>query len=190
MEQCYRGRAQGAAGAAPENPQGWPRIWADAKALVGIFSQTAGPICECWVTPVGSTVQVEGSSSRVTDIDAWNDAAFPRFRRSVAHRRECELAPGEVRRGLRRGGLRRRPRTPAPPGPAACRNDLLIPVGCLAGLPSPPVIYITRGNTILVSLLPALVTEGSQRVPSVMAMAKPRPPSCRCCISRRSGSTT
>lgn len=36
-----------------------------------------------------------GSSSRVTDIDAWNDEAFPRYRRSVPARLEAILEPGE-----------------------------------------------------------------------------------------------
>ena len=35
---------------------------------------------------------VEGSSSRVANIDDWNDA-FPRYRRTVAHRRGD---PGDV----------------------------------------------------------------------------------------------
>jgi hypothetical protein len=33
-------------------------IWVNSKALIGIFSQTAGSTCEFWANPVNFTCQV------------------------------------------------------------------------------------------------------------------------------------
>jgi hypothetical protein len=32
--------------------QGWPRLWANFRALIGIFSQSIGPSLAIWVNPV------------------------------------------------------------------------------------------------------------------------------------------
>jgi hypothetical protein len=32
--------------------QGWPKLWANFKTLVGISSQTSGPTCDLWANPV------------------------------------------------------------------------------------------------------------------------------------------
>ena len=49
-----------------------------------------------WPPDQDANLYVEGSSSRVANIDAWNDAEFPRFRAAIPARTECELAPGDV----------------------------------------------------------------------------------------------
>jgi hypothetical protein len=58
-----RARDERAAGAAPATrarvrpprmkiAQGWPKLWANVRALVGIFSQIVGPILAIWANPV------------------------------------------------------------------------------------------------------------------------------------------
>ena len=32
--------------------QGWPKLWADFRALLGIFSQSVGPSLAIWANPV------------------------------------------------------------------------------------------------------------------------------------------
>ena len=49
-----------------------------------------------WPPECDADLYVEGSSSRVANIDDWNDDAFPRYRRTVAHRREAILEEGDV----------------------------------------------------------------------------------------------
>ena len=49
-----------------------------------------------WPPEADAWLYVEGSSSRVCDIDRWNDDDWPRYRASVGYRLECELGPGDV----------------------------------------------------------------------------------------------
>jgi hypothetical protein len=37
---------------ANENCTGWPKLWANFKALIGIFSQSVGPSLAIWANPV------------------------------------------------------------------------------------------------------------------------------------------
>jgi hypothetical protein len=46
-----------APGPGPEIHRVGPRIWVDFKALMEIFSQTAGSACELWANPVNFTVR-------------------------------------------------------------------------------------------------------------------------------------
>ena len=48
-----------------------------------------------WPPSADEHLYVEGSSSRVGDVDCWNDEAFPCFRRAVALRQEALLDPGD-----------------------------------------------------------------------------------------------
>jgi hypothetical protein len=32
--------------------QGWPKLWANFRALIGIFSKTVGPSLAIWANPV------------------------------------------------------------------------------------------------------------------------------------------
>ena len=36
--------------------QGWPKLWANVKALIGIFSQSVGPSLAIWASPVNFTL--------------------------------------------------------------------------------------------------------------------------------------
>ena len=37
---------------APKCVQGWPQLWADFRALIGIFGQSVGPSLAIWASPV------------------------------------------------------------------------------------------------------------------------------------------
>ena len=39
-------------GACTETAQGWPKLWANFRARIGIFSQTVGPSLAIWANPV------------------------------------------------------------------------------------------------------------------------------------------
>jgi hypothetical protein len=53
---CYTQEWRGAARTKPEIHRVDPRrVWVNSKALIGIFSQTAGSTCEFWVNPVNFT---------------------------------------------------------------------------------------------------------------------------------------
>jgi hypothetical protein len=43
-----------------KNPQGWLRLWANFRPLIGISSQTAGSICGFWANPVNLRFALEG----------------------------------------------------------------------------------------------------------------------------------
>ena len=47
-----RAKPSNAAAPEPENSQGWPRIWVNSKAFIGIFSRMSGSTSEFWVNPV------------------------------------------------------------------------------------------------------------------------------------------
>ena len=58
-----------------------------------------GPSSDCMLmqpAPPAHDRYVEGSSSRVSDIDRWNDEEWPLYRRAVGARRECVLDEGDV----------------------------------------------------------------------------------------------
>ena len=75
-------------------------MWApeedDNLYVEGSSSPPHHPVLTCPLSLVTRGRYVEGSSSRVADIDSWNDDEFPRFRRAVPRRLETELTPGDV----------------------------------------------------------------------------------------------
>ena len=73
------------------------QLWTHFDVMDNCLAQMAGrKRVVMWPPSEDENLYVEGSSSRVADIDAWNDAEFPRFRRAVPARCECELGPGDV----------------------------------------------------------------------------------------------
>ena len=45
--------------------QGWPKLWADFRALTGIFSQSVGPSLAIWANPVQFSFQRVSTDGRL-----------------------------------------------------------------------------------------------------------------------------
>ena len=45
-------------GAGTKIVQGWPKLWANVRALIGIFSQSVGPSLAIWANPVQFSLYV------------------------------------------------------------------------------------------------------------------------------------
>jgi hypothetical protein len=58
------------AGQATKIVQGWPKLWANFRARIGIFSQSVGPSLTIWANPIkilfGSTALVWGGRQRTS----------------------------------------------------------------------------------------------------------------------------
>jgi ribosomal protein L16 Arg81 hydroxylase len=73
------------------------QLWTHFDIMDNALAQVVGrKRVVLWPPEEDENLYVEGSSSRVPDIDRWNDDEFPLFRRAVARRLECELGPGDV----------------------------------------------------------------------------------------------
>jgi hypothetical protein len=73
------------------------QLWTHFDIMDNALAQVVGrKRVVLWPPDEDENLYVEGSSSRVPDVDRWNDDEFPLFRRSVARRLECELGPGDV----------------------------------------------------------------------------------------------
>ena len=73
------------------------QLWTHFDVMDNALAQLTGrKRVVMWPPTEDDNLYVDGSSSRVADIDAWNDVEFPLYRRSVHARRECELGPGDV----------------------------------------------------------------------------------------------
>ena len=73
------------------------QLWTHFDIMDNVLAQVTGrKRVVLWPPSQDEHLYVRGSSSRIPDIDSWNDAEFPLFRRSVPHRTECELEPGDV----------------------------------------------------------------------------------------------
>ena len=73
------------------------QLWTHFDVMDNALAQVTGrKRVVLWPPHEDENLYVDGSSSRVADIDSWNDEAFPLWRRAVASRLECELAPGDV----------------------------------------------------------------------------------------------
>ena len=73
------------------------QLWTHFDVMDNALAQLTGrKRVVMWPPSADEDLYVDGSSSRVANIDAWNDAQFPRFRRSVGARSEAELGPGDV----------------------------------------------------------------------------------------------
>jgi hypothetical protein len=93
----------GALGAPPpitRNSQGWPRIWANFKHLIGILSQNSGPTCEFWANPMKFTFTGPraGTSCRATSTASGCRSATSRWGsvalsfRSIVHPNHTRFA--------------------------------------------------------------------------------------------------
>jgi hypothetical protein len=68
--------------------QGWPKLWANFKALVGIFSQSVGPSLAIWANPVQFSFRRYWSrTSLLGHALVWPAVVF------------CSLEPVSTRRG-------------------------------------------------------------------------------------------
>ena len=47
--------------------QGWPKLWADFRALIGIFSQIVGPSLAIWANPVQFSFHLHDGSEVMRD---------------------------------------------------------------------------------------------------------------------------
>ena len=73
------------------------QLWSHFDVMDNALAQCTGrKRVVLWPPECDADLYVEGSSSRVANIDDWNDDAFPRYRRTVAHRREAILEPGDT----------------------------------------------------------------------------------------------
>jgi len=73
------------------------RLWTHFDVMDNLLASITGrKRVILWPPEEDKHLYVEGSSSRVADVDSWNDEEFPLFRRSIPSRLECELGPGEV----------------------------------------------------------------------------------------------
>ena len=73
------------------------QLWTHFDVMDNLLAQLTGSKrVVMWPPNEDENLYVEGSSSRVADIDAWNDDDFPRFRKTMGSRLECELQPGDV----------------------------------------------------------------------------------------------
>ena len=73
------------------------QLWTHFDVMDNLLAQLTGQKrVVLWPPTADADLYVEGSSSRVSDIDRWNDDSFPRFRRAVDSRLECSLEPGDV----------------------------------------------------------------------------------------------
>ena len=73
------------------------QLWSHFDVMDNALAQCTGrKRVVLWPPECDADLYVEGSSSRVANIDDWNDDAFPRYRRTVAHRREAMLEEGDV----------------------------------------------------------------------------------------------
>jgi len=73
------------------------QLWTHFDVMDNMLAQLTGrKRVVMWAPEEDDNLYVEGSSSRVADIDSWNDDEFPRFRRAVPRRLETELTPGDV----------------------------------------------------------------------------------------------
>ena len=73
------------------------QLWTHFDVMDNMLAQMTGrKRVVLWPPTEDEHLYVEGSSSRVGNIDSWNDAEFPLYRRSVPARTETELGPGDV----------------------------------------------------------------------------------------------
>jgi hypothetical protein len=74
---CSHGKISVARSPGPtQNSQGWPRIWVNSKAFIGIFSQTSGSSYTFWANPVGSTSQASATPTWTRAKEPW-PRSFP-----------------------------------------------------------------------------------------------------------------
>jgi hypothetical protein len=60
VERAVPGATLGKVPPGTEIVQGWPKLWANFRALVGIFSQSVGPSIAIWANPVQFSFGVRG----------------------------------------------------------------------------------------------------------------------------------
>jgi tRNA wybutosine-synthesizing protein 5 len=73
------------------------QLWTHFDVMDNALAQIVGrKRVVFWPPEADAELYVDGSSSRINNIDAWNDECFPSFRRGVGLRREAWLNPGEV----------------------------------------------------------------------------------------------
>ena len=73
------------------------QLWTHFDVMDNVLAQITGrKRVVLWSPEQDENLYVAGSSSRIENVDKWNDETFPLFRRAVPHRIECELAQGEA----------------------------------------------------------------------------------------------
>ena len=73
------------------------QLWTHFDVMDNALAQITGSKrVVLWPPSEDENLYVDGSSSRVADVDAWNDEEYPLYRKAVHARRECELSPGDV----------------------------------------------------------------------------------------------
>jgi tRNA wybutosine-synthesizing protein 5 len=73
------------------------QLWTHFDVMDNLLAQVTGrKRVVMWPPGEDERLYVEGSSSRVADIDRFNDDEFPMFRASLQSRSECELQPGDA----------------------------------------------------------------------------------------------